>query len=185
MLFARLSLGCLVLDVKESTLGRLWPTRYSRAKGAFIDIRESGAIDVVLDSNSDFYAERGVDTGDADAHAAVEAHKAAAARAAAAAATNAERDAATAARDAVAALKARQQERRDAAAAATAAGDEAAAAVGAARTEAAEARASFQIVLFSRTFEKIFGSSGWFRGLFTSVLRRRPFARLKNLRVGR
>ena len=56
------------LNVADA-LGRLWPTRYSRYLGAFIDVRTMGAsVDVTHDSRSDkkvggdFHAERSIDT---------------------------------------------------------------------------------------------------------------------------
>jgi hypothetical protein len=71
---------------------------------------------------------------------------------------------------------------------AAAAWDTAAAAIGAARAKAAEARASFPCTVRRNRFLEHSGKlrvSRRFRGLLTSAPRRRPFARLKNPRVGR
>ena len=88
------------------------------------------------------------------------------------------------ARKAVAARVAAANAERDMAAA----WDTAAAAAGAARAKAAEVRASFPCTVQRNRFLEHSGKlrvSRRFRGLLTSAPRRRPFARLKNPRVGR
>ena len=143
----------------------MWPTRYSRQRGAFIDVR---AMEVPIDvvtfdslSDSDFDSDGMIDDDrhlsgpeltERSAYTAAETHEAAAARAVAAA--NAERDSAdaergaarrvrdgveaatdAAAREAATALEAPVRERRDKAAATAAAREAATAAVGVARAE--------------------------------------------------
>ena len=124
----------------------MWPTRYSRLRGAFIDVRAMGEpVGVIHDSDSDgmigddFHAERSVYTD-------VVARDTVIARAAAADRSALHYAAYAAARRSALRHAAYAEARVRASSSAASARDASAAALSAARAEAAEARASFRVL---------------------------------------